>query len=453
MQQDIKNIEEKTRQSLRYSIWDGAFYSIQTGLASSFFVPFAILLKANNIHLGILGTLPQVLGSLVQLFSHHLLGLFRSRKRFICIGALLQGVMLIPIAFVFLGGNWQVYYLLFFVSLYWVFGMMFGPAWNSWMGELVSEKQRGQYFATRNKIVGITSFFTVLLGGALLHWLSGYNGETYIGFIVIFLLAFLARVISLAFISQQYEPEYHPAHASEVRFRDFIKQLTKSDYGTFTIFMCLMNFAVFFSGPFFAPYMLKDLKFDYMTFTIINSIPIIAKFFVLTRWGKICDQYGSQKILILTGFLMPLVPILWSLAPNFYYLAVVQIYSGIVWAGFETSSFSFSFEITKKQQRIAYMSYYSVLNGAAILLGGIVGGLVVRYNQVFASRYLLVFVISGLLRYCVSGFYIKKLKKMKKIEDIPFHKLFFKIVATMPTMGVVYQAISFVKKPPKVSSD
>ena len=61
--------DEKIQKSLRYSIFDGAFSAAMIGFGESFFVPFALFLKATSIQIGVLSSLPQALGSLLQLFS------------------------------------------------------------------------------------------------------------------------------------------------------------------------------------------------------------------------------------------------------------------------------------------------------------------------------------------------------------------------------------------------
>ena len=158
----MEDISGKIEKSLRYSILDGTFYSAMVGFGESFFSVFAVFLKANNIELGLIGSLPKTLGALLQLYSDKLLHILRSRKKLICISALLQGLMYIPIALVLFMGEFKVIHFIFFVSLYSVFAMILAPAWNSWMGDLVNEWERGSYFGKRNKITGFTAFVSFL---------------------------------------------------------------------------------------------------------------------------------------------------------------------------------------------------------------------------------------------------------------------------------------------------
>jgi MFS family permease len=354
--------------------------------------------------------------------------------------------MYIPVAFVFFFGTLKVVYLIFFACLYWIFGMILGPAWNSWMGDLVDEKKRGTYFGRRSKITGSATFLAYMIAGYILQRYSGDAVLEYTGFVIIFCLAFSSRMLSVTFLMRKYEPPYEILQAAEFSFWEFIKQARFRNYGLLVLYLSIMNASLYISAPFFTPYMLYDLKLDYMTFTIINAAAIITKIFFLPVWGRSSDRFGTRKVLSLTGFLMPLTPLLWVFSHDFYYLIIIQIYSGFIWAGFEIASFNFIFDTTSPQKRATAVAYYNVINGIAIFTGAMTGGLIVKYNAFFWSKYILVFVISGVMRYVVSFLFIPRLREVREVEHIPYAKLFLKVISSVPTMGLVYGLIPFLKK-------
>ncbi len=438
--------DPRVRKSLKFSILDGAFAASMIGFGESFFAAFAVFLRANNIQLGLLSALPQALGSFSQLLSNVLIKAFRSRKRLVCIAASLQGAMFIPIALVFYMGEWSVFYLILFACLYWVFGMVLGPAWNSWMGDLTEAGERGSYFGVRSKITGSASFFTFLLAGYILQQFSDGTKAQYLGFAMIFSLALLSRIVSIVFLAKKYEPAYEIAQEAEFSLFEFIRQARFRNYGLFVLYLSLMNFSVYLSVPFFTPYMLKDLEMSYLTFTLLHAASIIVKLFSVPVWGRMSDRFGSRRVLSLAGFLMPAVPALWLFSKDVYYIAAVQVYSGFVWAGFDIASFNFIFDTTSPRKRATCVAYYNVINGLAILCGAITGGLIIRYNDFFWSKYLLVFLISAVMRYLASFIFLPKLKEVRQVEAIPYAKLFFKVVSAMPTMGLLLGLVSFRKK-------
>lgn len=437
-------IKEKVRKSLKYSIFDGSFYSSMVGFGESFISAFAVFLKSNTIVIGLLGSLPQFLGSLSQLLSNHLLSLFKSRKRMVCTFAFLQGLMYIPILLVFFMGEMRAVYLLIFTCLYFFFGMLISPAWNSWMGDLVKKEERGYYFGRRNRIAGFVSFVTFLGGGYLLQSFTDGTSTQYIGFMIIFILAFLSRVISFIFLIRQYEPSFEISNEARFSFVEFVRDSFKRNFNRFVTYLVFMNFSVYIAAPFFTAYMLYDLKFSYITFTVINAAALLAKFISMPLWGKICDKYGTRKVLAFSGLLMPFVPLLWVFTNNIQWLLLIQVFSGFIWAGFEIASFNYIFDATTPQKRTTCVAYYNVLNGVGIFLGALVGSFIVKHNKVFASAFLLVFLISFILRISTSLIFIPMLKEFRRVENISYKDMVFKMVGgSIPNMGFLYDLITF----------
>jgi MFS family permease len=422
----------RVRKSLRYSIFDGAFAASMIGFGESFFVAFGLFLKATTLQVGLLSSLPQALGSMLQFFSNGLIRTFGSRKRLVVTAALLQGLMYVPVALVFFLGEFRVRHLILFACLYWAFGMILGPAWNSWMGDLVSEDRRGAYFGRRSKII--------------LQQHGGSIEKQYTGFVLIFLLALASRMISVLFLSKKYEPTYEVPREAEFGFLEFLRQARFRNYGLFVLYLGLMNFAVFMSAPFFTPYMLQDLRLSYLTFTMVNAAAIIVKMLSMPVWGLAADRFGARRVLSLTGFLMPLVPVLWLLSGDVAWLMTIQAYAGFIWGGFEIASFSFIFDTTTPQKRATCVAYYNMINGLALISGALLGSAIARMNAVFWSKYLLVFLVSGLLRIVASLFFLPRLREVRSVETIGYSRLFLKVVTSMPTMGLVYGLIPFRKK-------
>ncbi len=442
--------KEKIRKSLVYSILDGSFYSAMVGFGESFFSAFAIFLNATSMQLGLIGSLPQALGSISQLMSNRILEFFgNSRKRVICTAAFMTALLYIPIALVFFFGTFKVYHLILFICIYWILSAIISPAWNSWMGDLVDENKRGAYFGRRNKITGLVSFFALLAGGYILQHFGKGTKIEYYGFAAIFALAFISRIISFIYLSKKYEPTYVRVKSAEFSFLEFIKKARFTNYGLFVIYLSIMNFGVFLSGPFFAAYMLYDLKFSYMQFTVITATALIVKFLMMPIWGRACDRYGTKRVLALSGAIMPLSPILWIFSGSFWYLILIQIYSGFVWAGFEMASFNFIFDTTKPEKRATCVAYYNALIGMAIFAGAMLGGAIAKYNHLFWSSYLAVFLISGLIRYAASLVFLPKLREVRQVQNIGYRNLMLKIVTSMPTMGLMHGMITFTTEKEK----
>ncbi len=435
---------DKIKKSLRYSILDGSFYSVMVGFGESFFPAFGVFLKATSFQLGLLTSLPQTVGYLSQLLTNKFLAVFKSRKTFVNLMALLQGLTYLPVSLLMLNGKMNLTYLIFFACLYYLLGMLPVPAWSSWMGDLVAEKVRGAYFGSRNNIIGLVNFGSFLTAGYLLQDFSKTSPA--LGFALIFGIALLARVISFFWLCLKYEPPFILDSDARAGFSGIWKMLKVKNFGIYVAYQAMMNFALYMAAPFFAPYILRDMNYNYQMFTIITAAVLVSKYLAMPIWGKLSDKYGAKKILGLSGYLLPLNPLLWVLSTNFWWLIFAQIYAGFVWAGFELSSFIFIYDMTIPEKRTTAVACNNSINGLAILAGSISGSFLVGHNQLFWSKYYLVFIASFLLRYLTSVIFIPKLEEVRAVEKISYRQLVLEILSSVTTRGLVYNLMTFRKK-------
>ena len=447
-----ESLETKVRKSLHFSIMDGLFWSIMVGFGESFLSAFAIFLNATNQQLGLLGSLPQALGSLSQLWSRRLMNLINSRKKLVMFGVLCSGLMYLPITLVFFLGRLRVIHLIIFICLYWIFSTIIGPAWSSWMGDLVNKNERGTYFGRRNTIAGFATFFAFIMGGYILQQLGGSTASQYLGYVLIFAIALVARLASFLYLSMQYEPEYQESPGSHFTFLEFMKKATRNNYGIFAIYSSFMNFAVYISAPFFIAYMLKDLQMTYWQYTLIQAAAILVRNLSMPLWGKALDRFGARKVLSLAGYLMPIVPLLWMFSRNFWYLILVQFYSGLVWAAYDLATFTFIFDVTTPQKRANCVAYYNVLIGITTIAGALIGGFVLSYtpDQALGSKFLLLFLISFIIRCMSSLIFIPKIREVRNVESIPYHTLFFNVITTIPTTAGAFSFLHDLVELPKL---
>ncbi|MEK6968729.1 MAG: MFS transporter [Nanoarchaeota archaeon] len=452
----VESRDEKVKKSLKYSIADGSFYSLMVGFGESFFTAFAIFLKANNIEIGLISSLPQALGSIAQLYSTKLISIFKSRKTPVLINAALEGLMFLPIIFVYFFGNLKVTFLILFLCLYWIFRMLINPAWSSWMGDLVKPGERGKYFGRRNKFTGFFTLIALMVGGYLL---AANKQNEYLGFVIVFLIAMSARLISVFFLSLKYEPSYTQVSGSAFSLQEFLGKAVKTNFGLFAFFLTTMNFSVYLSAPFFAAFMLRDLQLDYLTFSIIIAVPLITKFLTTDAWGYACDRFGSRKILTMTALLISSSPLLWLFSTDFKYLILIQMYSGFVWAGFEISTFNFILDCTSTLKRATAISYYNLLNGLAVLAGAIVGGIIVKYNSLFWSKYIFIFLVSGIARFAVAIYFIPKIHEMRHVQKATYTDVLASMFSHSPAPFVQSRPVPMhedpdrKRKPKKYSED
>ena len=406
--------ENVIKKSLNASIKNGAASAVSAGVGENFVSAYAISLGASNFQLGVLSALPTLMPG--ELLSTKFMERF-SRKKLVLFGALIQAILWLPImllSLLFLKNlSYAPWLLIIFYSVYMLAGFFLNPSWGSWMRDLTEGRERGEYFGRRNKILGTAGLIATIIAGLALDWFK--NREMiFLGFGVIFTAAIISRLISRHYLKQQYEPKLNLQGGYYFSFWQFIKKAPYNNYGKFAIFFAATNFATAIAGPFFAAYMLKDLQFSYITYTLINLVAsALATLLIMPFWGKFSDRYGNIKTLQIAAFLIPINPLLWLISPSPYWLFLVQIFSGITWAGFNLAAGNFTYDAVTKPRMALCVAYLGTLNSMGIFLGSIVGGLLASYTTISMNIYLFVFIVSGLARLAFSVLLSERIKEVR----------------------------------------
>jgi MFS family permease len=348
-----------------------------------------------------------------------------SRKGFILPVVLMHALMWLPILLIpYLFQTHQVWWLIAFMTLSTAFDSALNPAWGSMMADLVPMQMRGRFFGLRNRITAFVSMAFSYAAGGILQLLSG---NTDLAFTIIFIGAMTSRLVSFYFLSQMYEPL---SPATEKQGHEGVLKIARglfsTNIGMFIIFCALINFTTTVAGPFFSPYMILDLHFSYIVYTILNSVAGLATVGFMTWWGKRIDRAGSIKVLKIMSLFVPFVPIGWALNHSLWWLIIMQIFSGFAWAGFQLSSVVFIFDAAPAQNRTRYIALYHSLIFLGVSLGSLTGGIVAPLLPPFMGSYFpSIFMVSGVARLAVALFFLPRIKEVRKVPQIETRELLF----------------------------
>jgi len=444
--------------ALRHSVRDGMAYTVQVGAGETYFSAFALFLRATAPQVALLSTLPPLLASSAQLFSAWIGG-YVGRRRLVLFGCALQALLWLPIvALPALLGGYAIPALLALLVLYHSANNLAAPQWTSIMRDLVSERRRGRYFAHRTRLMTITTFVSLVACGVILHELDT-AGRTYLGFAVIFLVAFVARTISVYHLTFLHEMP-PTTTAPDMHIEHWWRTLLSTGAIGFSIYVALMNAAVGISSPFFTVYMLRDLKLSYFEFTMLQGASVLVQFLMLTTWGRIADIYGNRLILIVTSISLPIVPAIWLLSDNFWALVLFQALSGLSWSGFTLSAGNLLYELVPQTRRAAYVAFHNVGTAAGVFGGAMLGSLlqgvlppraVLFGTSGVVSSLLYIFVISGIVRAIVAALLARRVRELRKPRrELSAPALVLRVTGLNAMVGIIYD---FIGRPPVDGDD
>jgi MFS family permease len=442
--------------SLRHSLWDGVYFSAMIGTAESYFSAFAVHLRATTAQIGVLAALPPLLASLMQLASAWLGRKLGRRRGIIVFGALLQAATLVPLALLPLAFPALAVPLLILCATVYFCGPNLGsPQWGSLMGDLVPETHRGRFFALRTRLSSLANFSALIAAGFLLE---GFDtlGFTYWGFASLFLIAAFLRLASAWHLHQMYDPPGHVAAIELPWHRELWQGLRETGLLPFTLFFACMQFAVAIASPFFTLYMLRDLEFSYVAFMLNTAASVCVQFLTLNRWGRLSDLFGNRLILVTTGLAIPLLPSLWILSTNYWYLLAVQALSGLVWAGFTLSATNFVFDLTPPARRATLMAVHNVVAATAVFGGALLGGWLGShlperlslggFEWGWLTPLYGVFIMSTLARLAVAAAFLPRLQEVRKVRPMTSAGLIFRVTRLHPVSGLMFDVVGRLRR-------
>jgi MFS family permease len=402
------------RRSLKFSVLDGSAYAAMLGLTQNYITPLALALKATTAQIGLLASIPNLVVAVSQLAAPDLSRKAGSRKGFILPVVFLHALMFIPLALVpFVFQNSPVWWLICFITVSAVLGSISNPAWGSMMADLVPIRLRGRFFSARGRIAGIITLVFTFAAGGILQLLT----ETrFIGFAILFGGAALFRLVSFFFLSRMYEPEPSDVKEVDTNLLQMARGLGSSNLGRFTFYVALLTFGTNLASPFFAVYMLRDLNFNYATFTVVVSSAAVANLVFLTFWGRRADLAGNIKVIRVTSCVIPFVPLLWLVSHNVYYLIFAEVVSGFAWSGFSLASVNFVYDASEARDRTKHIALYNTVTSLPIFLGALIGGYLAPHLPVFLGFQLRsLFTVSGLFRGAVVLLLLRQIAEVRRV--------------------------------------
>ena len=346
------DIAEQKQRTKILSVWEGSLWSIMWGLGESYIAPFALFLGAGNLTMAFIGTGPVLITAAAQLAGAVLLDRIGRRKPVILAGMTVQAAALIPLfSLPLLIPSYCMIILIACVAVYFFFSGLSAPPWMSLMGDIVETKERGRYFSNRSRIAMYFMTSSLMLAGIITNGWENI-GFTAVGFGFAFGIASLARFTSLFFMRRHYDaPLGKQQFEDSFSLWDFLRGYRKSNFTKFTIAVALMNGTANIAGPFFSVYMLRDLHWSYLAYTFNMLVFLSSQTLFVRWWGAIGDRHGNRSVLMATGCLLPILPVLWIFSDTYLVLLCVQLLSGATWSGFNLAASNFIYDSVPQTRR------------------------------------------------------------------------------------------------------
>lgn len=341
----------------------GAVYAASTG--GMFLVGYALKLGAKNIHIGLMTSVPMYF-IVVQLLAAILIERGVSRRALTLVGAFCNVagwglIILIPYALATAPEIARLTTLIGIITLVSIFAFISGNARGSWLGDLIPSSYMGTFFGRVTQYAGIVGAVFAVGEGAFLDAIKSHG----IGaFTLLFAFGILFGIANACLFLPQPDVPL-PAREEKVNVPAMVREALHNKP-----FMTVLLYALCWSAqnigwPFYAPYILRDLKMPFLGLGIVNVASTITMLLTSPLWGRLIDRYGCRPVLIAcTAYFVPL-PLLWiwMTSPTIIYATIIplNLIGGVAIAGISVALSTLLYKVTTSHGRAMQFAIYSII--------------------------------------------------------------------------------------------
>lgn len=375
----------------------GRHRMIQEGMASQvmesfttgvFLVGIALHFEASNFVIGLLGAIP-FLSNLFQIPAIHWVERNRDRRHIVFISSIIARSFLLCIVITPLisDKNIALAVIVGGMAIRYSIGAMGSCAWNSWVKDLLPQKKAGEFLSLRLFYrTGVGTLFSICAAFFIDQWNDNYPEMQVWSYAILFLLGYVAAIISSMLIRTIPHPIMSDPEAEEydksVRFAYLRKPLKHENFRKLIWFMFTWNFAVNLAAPFFTVYMLKTLNYDMVFVLTVTIISQIMHTFTLRLWGKYSDIYSNKTVLRLSGTLFIFCILGWTFTtfPDKHILTtpllvLLHMLMGVAMAGVTLASGNIALKLAPRRQATSFLAVKSILISLSAGIAPLIGGL------------------------------------------------------------------------------
>ncbi len=293
-----------------------------------------------------------------------------------------------------------------------------GPVMNvsffSLLNDVIPLRIRGRYLAVRSRVATIIGLGMGLLVAHLLDTLPVYTN-----YVVVFLIAALFGTFDIVCYLTVKLPEMQP-RPDKARLFEMLKGvLSDRRYMRLVLSITAWLFSVQLGSPFFNVYSLTKVAEGglgmNMTEVILTGQIMYnaALIWLISRWGRAMDEYGSKPVLVVSAFLTSFMPFFWfHIGPGMLgIVAISNFYSGATYCAVDLSQQNlFMSQAPDKNRSMYYAVYFIFTQLVGLALGSMVGGslldnvlmrveaMQLSWGGLAFGRYHALFVLTSLLR-------------------------------------------------------
>lgn len=341
----------------KMSIYHGMASAVAQNTSNSYIPIFAMtILGATNYQVGLISSLPPLVALVMTLPAAILLNRAIEQKKLVAFSVVAARFIFLLIAFVsYVPGSFGSWLLLGLIATMSIPNTMANMGWQSFIGNLIEENRRAQFFSDRNRLLTIVGLIVTLTIGVVMKDMTTNK----LAYQILFMFTFVVGLVELYFILKHDEPK-REIQDEKKRAMDW-SIFKHKQYVLFLAVALLFNFGWQMAWGLFNIYNVRYAEATIFWISMFNVANMLAQIFSFGLWKKWSQKYGNMRVFVWVAFGMSTAPLLTVLSTNLYYLTAMMMLSGIFVSGTVLILFNLLLENSPKEVRTYCITTYNVL--------------------------------------------------------------------------------------------
>jgi MFS family permease len=359
-------------QNLRWNQKMSTINGVYAIVAANLILPFVSLyaievMDATDQQIALMDSLAS-LGAIIALIPGALLlNRLEQKKTFTGYSLFFGRLFLLMFAFIpWLPTEWQSWALVAIFALMGIPNATANLAWQSFIADIIPDRERSNYFSNRNRIIKLTGLGVTLASGLVLNLFAKDVAAPYQ---ILFIVSFLFGLMEVYYLYLHRETPYakkiEPVPTESKSLRSRWAEIKQTVSGQTAFFLFLGSSVVFHFGwqmawPLFRIFNVRyaEATAGWLSlFEVLNGIMAFATF---RWWGRLADKRGNNFAIVLSSIGISSVPFFYTISDNLYYLAVMNLYTGVFVAGITLVLFNRLLEVTTTENRSIFIAIYQI---------------------------------------------------------------------------------------------
>ncbi len=373
----------RVRRALRWLVLNGFLGAASDSIVGSYQSVYFLALGATRTEIGLLGSLTSLTLPLAMLPGGWAASRGRQYRHVLSLLSYLSRLLLLGLVFLpfFSSGIRLIYWGIGIVVLRSFLGNLVIPAHTALIGRVVPPEWRGRYFSTRNILMSAVGLIVLLVTGGLIDRLAAP-----LGYQIVFSLASVLGVGATYALTRVKDPLRQAAAQAHFNLRIFLEPIRSRSFLSYCLTAALWSLAVQIAAPFFMVFLVEEVRASATVVGTVTAMATLAGLPAQRIFGVLSDRRGARWVQRLTGFIIPLMPGLWSFITQPWQAFPLQMVNTFAWAGYNLASFNLILEMTPEKTRPTFVAVYQIFSGLGMAAGAVLGGWLAQtagYRAVF----------------------------------------------------------------------